>query len=195
MACAVGNQTRHDPETSSRSDDNDDDDDESGDDTQSEDGDEEEDDDDESGSDEEEEEGKEGAIRGLTENESAVRDLEVRCCAPQPIFHLLSSVSQSAHTRNAFNKILGNFPLAKGRPSFKKLRPVCASKTNLEEYLASVTHHNMIPVSIFSDLLYIPGSKNILVRSCMLLIQTGFQLLQVLKELFVSSRPSCLVFK
>ena len=61
-ACAMCNQTRHDPDTSSQSDD--DYSDESGDDSQSEDDDEEEDvddDADESGSDEEEEE---GAIRG-----------------------------------------------------------------------------------------------------------------------------------
>lgn len=107
----MGNQTRHDsdPETSSQSDD--DDDDESEDDTQSADEDEEEDDDDdddESGSDEEEQ-----------DVPSGVHDLE------------------SAQTRNAFSKILGDFPRVKGRPTFKKLRPVCASKINLEKYLAS----------------------------------------------------------
>lgn len=80
-ACAMGNQMRHDPETSSQSDD--DDGDESGDDMQSEDDNEEEDvddNDDESGSDKEEEEGgNQGAIRGLPENVSRVRDLEVQC--------------------------------------------------------------------------------------------------------------------
>ncbi|EDR16165.1 uncharacterized protein LACBIDRAFT_321405 [Laccaria bicolor S238N-H82] len=124
QACAVGNQTRHDPETSSRSDD----DDESGDETPSEDEEEEGDDDDESGSDEDE--GKED--EGLPENSvPGVRDLK------------------SAHTLNALSKILGDFPQAKKRPRFGKLRPVSARATNLEEYLASVTLHNTLPVSLF----------------------------------------------
>lgn len=127
-ACAVGNQTRHDPETSSRSDD----DDESGDETPSEDEEEEGDDDDESGSDEDE--GKED--EGLPENSvPGVRDLK------------------SAHTLNALSKILGDFPQAKKRPRFGKLRPVSARATNLEEYLASDPRTSWCSKSF----LYLPG--------------------------------------